>query len=279
MKLFVTGSTGFIGSHFVKQGLASGFEIVAHRRTADSTPAIPLGDGVEWLTKPYEEIQANDLEGCDAIVHLAATGVTPKPATWEECFRFNAAGSLSLLQLAHQSGIRRFIAAGTYAEYGKAGLRFDPIPPDAPLEPTDPYAASKAAGGLAMAAFARANAMEFYYGRIFSAYGEGQSGANFWPQLREAAMAGKDFPMTPGGQTRDFIPVADVADMFLQACARKDLHPGEPMVRNVASGNPVTLIGFAEACWAEWGTKGRILAGSIPYRANEVMRYVPLMVP
>ena len=277
MKVFVTGATGFIGSHFVNHALARGHEVVAHRRTSDSCPAVPLLNGVQWITNPLAQLQSEDISGCDAVVHLAATGVTPKPATWDGCLAFNACGSLALMQLANAAGIQRFVVSGTYAEYGKAGLRFDPIPADAPLEPTDPYAASKAAGGIAMAAYARVSGMQLYYGRVFSAYGEGQSESNFWPQLRKAARAEEDFPMTLGEQIRDFIPVAKVAEMFLDACVRDDIPAGVPMVCNVASGDPISLIDFAKLWWASWSAAGKLLPGAIPYRANEVMRYVPMV--
>ena len=278
MKLFVTGATGFIGAHFIWHALAEGHEILAHRRTVASAPVIPLPEKVEWVTKPLEEVIESDLADSQVVVHLAATGVTPKPATWDECFRFNTCVSLALMQIAFRAGIKRFVAAGTYAEYGKAGLRFDPIPADAPLEPTDPYAASKAASGMAMAAFSRVNAMEFYYGRIFSAYGDGQAESNFWPQLRAAAIAGTDFPMTTGEQIRDFVPVTQVSAIFLKGCTRGDILAGEPMIRNVASGSPVTLRGFAETWWKHWNATGQVLAGEIAYRPYEVMRYVPVVV-
>ncbi len=42
MRLFVTGATGFIGSHFVNQALAAGHEVVALRRTEQSRPRIEL---------------------------------------------------------------------------------------------------------------------------------------------------------------------------------------------------------------------------------------------
>ena len=277
MKIFVTGATGFIGSYFVNHALSQGAQVWAHRRSIHSQPAVPFRGEVNWVTKNLEELSSEDLKDMTACVHFAACGVTPKPATWDECFRFNALESLRLLEKCDNAGCKRFVAAGSYAEYGKAGLRFDPIPPDAPLEPTDPYAASKAASGVALAAYARSHAIQLYYGRIFSAYGEGQSSSNFWPQLRDAAISGKDFPMTAGEQVRDFIRVEDVAARFYHACIREDLAPSEPMFRNVGSGEPVSLKDFALQTWQTFRATGQILAGAIPYRSHEVMRYVPMI--
>jgi nucleoside-diphosphate-sugar epimerase len=81
--------------------------------------------------------------------------------------------------------------------------------------------------------------------------------------------------MTAGEQVRDFIPVELVADAFIAALSRSDLKPGEPQVENLGTGKPQTLRAFAEHWWKIWGAKGALRFGTLPYRPNEVMRYVP----
>jgi len=283
MKFFVTGATGFIGSHFLNAALAGGHEVVALRRSRQSASRVPFLSGKEiqlrWVEGSLDSVRADDLAGIDVLMHLAAGGVTPQPATWESCYRTNVADSLALAERAIDAGISRLVVTGTYAEYGLAGLRFDPIPPDAPLEPTDPYAASKASASLALAALCRVRKCELVYYRVFSVFGEGQFEQNFWPQLRRAAMAGEDFPMTEGDQVRDFLPVSDAAAILLRAASREDVEPGVPCIRNLASGRPVRLRDFAAECWAEFGATGQLRPGAIPSRPNEVKRYVPQVDP
>ena len=275
MKIFLTGGTGFIGSNFINHAHEAGHEILALRRSAEEAKMVILKSTPQWLTKEIENVSVEDLQGYDALVHFAAVGVSPKPASWNECFEFNVGKSLQLLQKAHEAGVSRMVVSGTFSEYGKSGLRYKEIPSNAPLEPTDPYAASKAAASVALTAYARNNKYCLYYGRIFSAFGQGQYHKNFWPDLRRAALAGEDFPMTEGGQIRDFIAVEDVAEIFLQACTDMKINPGEPVVRNVASGKPVMLAAFAAHWWEHWGATGHLRIGNLPYRAHEVMRYVP----
>ena len=274
MHIFVTGGTGFIGSHFIDAALRAGHEVTAIRRVATARLPLLLEAEPRWLERGLAEIGAGDLEGCEVVAHFAACGVTPQPCDWDSAFRVNVMDSLALMATARASGVMKVVASGTYAEYGKAGLRYEFIPPDAPLEPTDPYAASKAAASVALGSYARANRMGLFYGRIFSAFGEGQNAANFWPALRRAALAGEDFEMTAGEQVRDFIPVTDVAAQFLAACTKTDWPPGEPEFRNVASGRPVTLAGFATEWWEKWEAVGQLRLGAVPYRPNEVMRYI-----
>lgn len=294
MKIFVTGGTGFIGSHFLNAAIAAGHEVIALRRSPASQPRVPVvvpstqslssktsqaPKPLRWLDKEMSAVTVDDLGGIDVLVHLAAVGITPQPATWETCFDFNVVQTLSLVRRALAAGMRRVIVTGTYAEYGLAGLRFDPIPPDAPLEPTDPYAASKASASVALAALARVERFELVYFRVFSLFGEGQYENNFWPQLRRAALAGEDFPMTAGEQVRDFLPVAEAAGILAESLIRPDVVGGEPLVENLASGTPTSLRAFAEMWWTKLGATGRFLPGAVPYRANEVMRYVPLVRP
>lgn len=275
MKIFLTGGTGFIGSYFLALALKKGHEVIALRRSESSGTAMSLSQEPTWLTCGFEDLELEHFEGVDVLVHLAAQGVSPKPADWESCFDFNVIATLRIAKLAHEAGVARFVSSGTYAEYGLSGSRYERIPNNAPLEPVEPYAASKAAAGLALASFTRNMKWQSFYGRIFSAFGEGQFEKNFWPQLKSVAESGEDFPMTEGAQIRDFIPVEEVARIFLTAAVERDLESGVPVIENVASGMPVTLKDFASEWWTRWGATGDLKLGAVPYRTNEVMTYIP----
>jgi nucleoside-diphosphate-sugar epimerase len=109
--------------------------------------------------------------------------------------------------------------------------------------------------------------------------------------------------MTPGEQIRDFISVETVAQRFLDEAVRmaelqvtsdgcrvasgkgpKAQVGGQRSeignsqlirVANVGTGHPQTLRQFAEFWWEKWQAKGELKIGAIPYRDNEVLRYVP----
>lgn len=278
MRIFLTGGTGFIGSHYLAHISRYAHEITALRRRG-SVPCVNVEREPIWLEKPLDDLDEPDLAGHDVLVHLASIGVSPKQATWQELTYWNVSVLMRLLDVAHRAGIRRFVLAGSFAEYGKSADRYDFLPADAPLQPTSPYAASKAAGCVLSSTFAIDLQIELIYLRIFSAYGEGQYEGNFWPALRAAALSGKDFPMTLGEQVRDYLPVEDVAGAIHFATERRDIIKGVPKIVNVGSGVPISMREFAEKCWSEWGAKGRLLIGSLPYRPNEPMRFVPQVEP
>ena len=79
-----------------------------------------------------------------------------------------------------------------------------------------------------------------YYGRIFSAYGEGQYENNLWPSLVRATNSGKDFQMTKAEEIRDFIHVDEVTSYLVDAIFREDIKIGDPLVINIGSG-PIKL--------------------------------------
>lgn len=279
MKLFLTGGSGFIGSHLLRVLGKTSHQVVALRRSAASRPCIDIGNEPVWLEKPMNQLDEADFVGVDVLVHLASVGVSPKPASLQELFHWNVQVMLDLLEKAHTGGVKRFVLAGSFAEYGLTADQYDRIPADAALLPTSPYAASKAAGFIAAHTFAIDKQIELCYLRICSAFGEGQYPNNFWPALRSAALNGEDFPMTPGEQVRDFVPVEQVASDILRAVEDCSIvRPGVPYVANVGSGEPISMLQFAQRCWSAWGARGRILAGAKPYRPNEPMRYVPQIV-
>ncbi|MGJ8723012.1 MAG: NAD-dependent epimerase/dehydratase family protein [Roseibacillus sp.] len=275
MKIFVTGATGFIGSHFLNQAHKAGHELVALRRSENSVPKVAVPEEVVWLTKEMDKLTASDFESIDVLVHLASPGVSPQRASLDELFYWNVSILGSILLAATEANVRRFVVAGTFAEYGRSADRFDPIPPDAPLLPTYDYAASKAAAFQLAHALAISRDFELVYLRIFSAFGEGQHPQNFWPALMAAAQSGEDFEMTPGEQIRDYLPVEEVAQQFLSWSTTEPVLKGFPAVKNVGSGKPVSMREFAEHWWEKAEAKGSLKVGALPYRENEVMRFVP----
>ncbi len=272
MRVFVTGGTGFVGRHFLRQALAAGHDVTAVHRPGSNRELGP-GRAPCWLERGLDEVAQPDLAGHQVLVHLAAHTANHPYDTLEKCRHWNVTVPLQLFTRAHQAGVSRQIAAGSCFEYGRAAERYDFVPPDAPLEPIGTYPASKAAASVALAKQARATGSRLSLLRIFQVFGPGEPPARFWPSLRAAAESGRDFPMSPGEQVRDFIRVEDVAGRFVQELERA-VPAGQPEILHVATGQPQTLLAFATHWWTAWNARGRLQPGSMPYRAGEIMRLV-----
>lgn len=276
MKIFLTGGTGFIGSHVLKQLLALDIEVIAHRRKQSSSPNIPIDGTVNWLTKPVSDIEPLDFAGVNVLVHLASHSVQYPFDTLQNNVFYNVVEPLEMFEKAYQAGVVNYVVAGSCFEYGRSGERYEYIPTNAPLEPTNDYATSKAMAFLAFKQFAANNNSALKYLRFFHVYGPGESNNRLWPSLKTAAISGKDFEMTHGMQVRDFIDVRGLAMLIIGECVnclhqeKKDV-----VIKNLGSGTQLTVKEFAEYWWNKWGAKGQLIFGAKEYRPNEVMRFIP----
>jgi nucleoside-diphosphate-sugar epimerase len=271
MNIFLTGGTGFVGSHFLAQALAQGHHIKALRRPG-SQPRLPLAQQPQWIDGALDGDYSAELQGVDVLVHLASHTPNPPYDTLDKCLYWNVFAAAQLARQATEQGVRQMIVAGSCFEYGRSAERVPFIEVDTPLEPALSYPTSKAAASVAFLGLARELNLQLKLMRIFQVYGEGEQATRLWPSLRAAAQEGRDFPMSAGEQVRDFIAVEEVARQFVQALDFSDVAPGQPQVSHVATGQPQTLLAFAQHWWQHWGGTGKLIPGAVPYRHNEVMR-------
>lgn len=274
MKLFVTGGTGFIGTHFIRQALAARHEVIALRRPG-SQPRLPLVPGPRWLDGALDADWSEALQGVEVLVHLASHTPNPPYAPLEECLYWNVFAAMKLARAASEAGVSAFLVAGSCFEYGQIPADAVYIEPTHPLAPTLSYPTSKAAASIAFEGFAREHLHRLKILRVFQVFGEGEQATRLWPSLRHAARNGSDFSMSAGEQVRDFIDVETVASRFLAHLDFSAVVPGEPVVRHVASGKSQTLLEFARYWWQEFGAVGELKPGCLPYRNSELFRLVP----
>lgn len=278
MRIFVTGGTGFVGSHFLAQALAAGHEVRALRRPG-SVPRIALHADPEWVEGTIVSVPADALAGVDVLVHLAAHTPNPPYDSFAACCQWNVSASLGLAEEARSAGVARFVVAGSCFEYGEAAAEYERVPADAALRPTVSYPASKAAASTAFIGFAKQHRIALRLQRLFQVYGEGEPPGRLWPSLRRAAHAGEDFPMTAGEQLRDFIDVGAVAARLVEALEFSDLRSGDVEITNIGTGVGTSVRKFCEHWWTQWNARGSLEVGAVPYRSNEMMRLVADTTP
>ena len=273
MKLFVTGGTGFVGTHFLKQAMEAGHEVVAQRRHG-SQLRLPLKEEPGWIDRALDQNFSTELAGCDAVVHFASHTPNPPYAALDECLYWNVYATVQLLQQAAAQGVKKVLLAGTYFEFGAAADGLDFIHPATEMRPSATYPVSKAAATTACLGLARQLDIRLQVLRIFQVFGEGEAETRFWPSMRCAAFEGRDFPMSSGIQIRDFIHASEVASHFLRALDFDGVEAGRPVLRNVGTGRPQSLLEFAHGWWDKWGAVGELLPGQIGLRPGEIARMV-----
>ncbi len=272
MNIFVTGATGFIGKNLIKRLRSINCNIYAIDRKIRCKSF--KSNSINWLAKGLEDLNSNDFKNINIVIHLAAVGVSPQKASKKDLEFLNVYQSLRLIQLAKKAGVKRFIAAGTCLEYGEESDNWDYIPPNAKLKPLCPYSRSKAKCFKLLNQYSIENNMEMIYGRIFSAYGDGQYEDNLWPSLKRAANSGEDFQMTKAEEIRDFIHVDEVTRYLVNSIFRNDIKKGEPLVINIGSGKPIKLKDFAQNEWNKLKAEGKLIFGALKKRKYTIKRMV-----
>jgi len=123
-RALVTGSDGFIGSVLTPLLLAKGIEVVG-LDTGYYRAGLLYHDGLDrplTLTRDIRAISERDLEGCDAVVHLAELSNDPlcqhDPA---KTYAINHEGSVALAMAAKRAGVSRFVYASSCSVYGASG--------------------------------------------------------------------------------------------------------------------------------------------------------------
>jgi nucleoside-diphosphate-sugar epimerase len=143
MRVLVTGHNGYIGSVLTDMLLQSG-----HQVTGLDTyffEGCSLGEGtvaIPAIRKDIRDLSVGDLEGFDAIIHLAALSNDPLGNLNADCtFAINHAASVRLAELAKEARVSRYLFASSCSLYGVAGDAV--LAEDAPFNPITPYGVSK----------------------------------------------------------------------------------------------------------------------------------------
>ena len=250
--VLVTGGAGFIGSELVRQLAERGHRVLVVDNLANGRRENLAGLPGDRVCLEVADIRdagriAPLVRQVETVFHLACLGVRHSVHSPQENHEVNATATLSLLKLAREATVRRFVCVSTSEVYGTA--QHVPMTEEHPTFPMTVYGASKLAGECYARAFHRTYGYPTVVVRPFNAYGprchhEGDSGEVI-PKFMLRCLAGR--PMIvhgDGRQTRDFTYVADTARGIL-AAGWADAAIGETI--NLGSGRETSINDLAAA--------------------------------
>lgn len=208
MKILVTGCAGFIGSHFVKYTLENKPDVnmVGFTRLSSTRNLLRLDDTTK--SKRFELIFgdiAGDisglLEGIDIVVNFAAkTFVDHSIKDPAPFIHSNIMGTYNLLEQARKYQPALFVQISTDEVYG--AIMEGAYKEDDRLNPTNPYAAAKAAGDMLVVSYGNTYKLPYIITRTENNYGAFQHPQKAFPKFVKMAQAGEKLPIYGDGKHR-----------------------------------------------------------------------------
>jgi nucleoside-diphosphate-sugar epimerase len=144
MRILVTGDKGYIGTILVPMLIAAGHEVVG--LDSDLYQRCTFGDDLpetQSIQKDLRDVEAADLDGFDAVMHLAALSNDPLGNLNPDLtYEINYHASVKLAKLAKQVGVPRYIFSSSCSTYG-AAADDRTLTENAEFNPVTPYGESK----------------------------------------------------------------------------------------------------------------------------------------
>ena len=287
MNILVTGGAGFIGSHIVDAYLSAGHSVVA----VDNLSTGSTSNVNAAATFIQGDIESMDLHSLfqkyrfDLVNHQAARG-NPRESVRDPVafFETNVRGGLNVLEAARANGTRKVIYSSSGGcVYGQ--LKRVPADEDHPLQPIDPYGASKECFETYVRAYATQYGLTYTILRYANIYGPRQNpyGEVGVVGIFAARMlAGNPVTINGDGNTsRDYVYIEDCVQANVRA-----IDAGDNETLNIGTGVGTSVNGIFDLLsnltgYEAAAVHGPAQAGEVPRnelgasRAREVLGWTP----
>lgn len=215
-RIIVTGATSMIGTALINECIKKGIEVYAVLRASSGKKMrLPESEKLHMVDCSLEELETlpqKIMEKCDIFYHIAWGNTGENRNSSTELQSRNIAYTLAAVKAAYALGCRRFIGAGSQAEYGPMDV--DKISPDSPVNPTTPYGAAKLASGQLARMLCKELGMECIWPRIFSVYGIYEKETTMVASGLRKMLAGEKTSFTPALQRWDYLFSADAGRAY-----------------------------------------------------------------
>lgn len=260
MKLLVTGGAGFIGSNFVhyilreyKQDQVVNIDALTYAGNLENLTTVENNPNYKFVRADITDRSALVPlfeDGVDVVVHFAAESHVDRSILEPDVFvRTNVLGTQTLLELAKEYKVSKFVHVSTdevYGTLGDTGLFTE----ETSLAPNSPYSASKAGSDLLVRAYHETFGLNVNITRCSNNYGPYQFPEKLIPLMIQNALADKPLPVYGDGlNVRDWLYVEDHCSA-IDLVVRKGVS-GE--VYNIGGNNERTNVHVVKTILEELG--------------------------
>lgn len=267
MRIFLTGGTGFLGSHLAESLLFHHHELMVSRRGAsrmeNCESFVALVRWVDTDRKVWEDEVIKFKP--ELIIHAAWGGIiSADRVNWEQQLS-NIDFVCRLLKIATIVGVRKFISLGSQAEYGEIHgsiTEYEVVCPDTS------YGATKLCVQRMVQSYCEISNIVWYWFRVFSVFGERQSPDWFISTLITKLLKGEQpINLTLGEQRYAYLYVAD----FAEAIIKTIMSEASSGIYNISSTSVLRLRDMGDFIKNEINPGFSLRWGALPYRKNQSM--------
>jgi dTDP-glucose 4,6-dehydratase len=220
MRILVTGGAGFIGANYIRYLLANhaddqvvNLDLLTYAGNLENLAGLEKNPRYQFVRGDISDrglVTSLLREGIDAVVNFAAESHVDRSIDDPASFlHTNVTGTLVLLEGARQAGVKRFVQISTdevYGSLGPTGLFAE----ESPLQPSSPYAASKAAADLLGLSFRTTYGLPVLVTRCSNNFGPYQFPEKVIPLFVTNLLQDQPVPLYGDGMNvRDWIHVED----------------------------------------------------------------------
>lgn len=264
MRVAITGASGFIGQHVLRELASRSLETIVAARHVSRLSAPFVREVLLDIHAPEPQL-FDTLGRPDVLLHFAWAGLPQYDSTHHVAVELPA--QASFLTACVRSGIKRILVTGTCFEYGLASGELEET---CALAPATRYGEAKARLLEHLSSLRETTPFELVWPRLFYLYGNGQSPNSIYSQLQAAIARGDtSFDMSGGEQVRDYLAVENAARLLVDLA----LGAGDVGPVNLCSGIPTRLSDQVGRWIAETGSSIRMNLGQFPYPKFEPMEF------
>lgn len=266
MRVAITGASGFVGRHVLRELQSRDLDIVVANRSPVCQPIAHPRTTIVTMNIADDLPDAFvSLGAPDALIHLAWDGLPnyQSPAHVET----ELPAQQRFLDACLASGLNRLVVTGTCFEYGMTSGQ---ISEQIQTKPCTQYGVAKDLLRRHLEEHKANRPFQLAWLRLFYLYGPDQSKTSLYSLLTSAIRrCDSEFDMSGGDQIRDFMPIQDAARDIVNI----SLLPTEAGVVNVCSGVPTTVRELAQRWINEMNSSISMNLGRIPYSEIEPMSF------
>lgn len=260
--VIITGGTSFLGTALLRELLRHGYECYAivRRQSVGFAPEMMEHPGFHViqgeLSNPDKFEQR--LPMCDLFYHLAWAGVGAQERADRMIQQRNVSMAVTCMRLAARKGAKRFLFAGSQAEYGD---RSNLMKETDACNPVIEYGKGKLQVLQKAQNMAAELGFEYVHMRIFSIYGAGDHSWTLVNTCMDAFIKDERISLSSGTQMWNFLYVGDAAVMMRRL--GEAIMDSRVSVVNVASEDTRRLKDFVDSIWRAAGKRGKPEYGTL----------------